>query len=572
MCYFNKMPHVRALLLSFHHAEALADALRVSGTQVKAVKRAGRLHEHLRRETADLVVVDGRGESHALIEAVALAKTSAPILAIVDRTSPEVFKAVIEAGATSVLGAPFIEEELSAALFLLLSRVSGIVEVEVPAARTTDNLTGATSPAPAKLWLTEYLSNGPVTLMMVSPADFNMVNDAFGNDSGDVVLRAIVKRIQRIVGEHDAETLVARLGGTKIAVALAGEVSQARIMLLAQAILDVVERPFSDGEQLIQLGGRIGIVRSKRGETSTLELIRRAKASLTTATKSADNRIAFMTSEEGSAAEFVQSLHSDLRAALAGDEIDILFQPQVSIGDGRILGVEALARWQHPIHGELGAAMLFAVAEQSGYLLELSRHVQERAIALASRWPESLSALRLAINVTGLDMGQHGFQKEILGYLEKHQLPVGRLTVEITETLAMRDLDGAAKTLSQLRSAGCRVAIDDFGTGYSSLAWLKSLPADYLKIDKGLADDINRSAKARKVVKSLISLARSLGMTVIAEGVETEDHLRELKRAGCSIYQGYLCAPALDSVALEQLMLVKEPFANSVQMGTIGAV
>jgi EAL domain-containing protein (putative c-di-GMP-specific phosphodiesterase class I) len=198
--------------------------------------------------------------------------------------------------------------------------------------------------------------------------------------------------------------------------------------------------------------------------------------------------------------------------------------------------------------------MLFAVAEQSDYLVELSRHVQRRAIELAAAWPPALSHLRLSVNVTSADMARTAFVRTLTGFLAKAEFPAARLTVEITESGVMHDLPAAAATLNRLRALGCRVAIDDFGTGYSSLAWLKELPADYLKIDKGLAGDSIKSAKGEMVVSSIIALARSLGMSVIVEGVETEAHLAQLRDQGCSHYQGYLCSPPIATAELVGLV------------------
>jgi len=226
----------------------------------------------------------------------------------------------------------------------------------------------------------------------------------------------------------------------------------------------------------------------------------------------------------------------------------------VSISSGRIEGVEALARWRHPRHGQIGAKTLFLVAQQSDYLLELSAHIQKQALEIAAAWPATLRRLRLSLNVTGQDVRQPRFAKRFLRRVEASGFPKSRLTIEITESGLMDDLPASARTLAQLRAAGCRVAIDDFGTGYSSLAYLKDLPADYLKLDQGLSAEIAGSTRDRVVVRGAIEMARSLGLSVIAEGVESEAQLRLLAREGCSHYQGFLRAGALDVAALEELV------------------
>jgi EAL domain-containing protein (putative c-di-GMP-specific phosphodiesterase class I) len=218
------------------------------------------------------------------------------------------------------------------------------------------------------------------------------------------------------------------------------------------------------------------------------------------------------------------------------------------------VGVEALARWRHPALGELGAETLFASADHAGLGSVLSDHVQKRALDSAAAWKAPLDALRLSINVTAEDVGRPGFADRLLGMIDAAGFPRSRLTVEITESGLIAELGEAAGLLAELRRAGCRVAIDDFGTGYSSLAYLKALPLDYLKIDRQLSQDIAGSARDRVVVRGVIDMARSLGLSVIAEGVETPEQLDLLAKEGCQYFQGYLCAPPVDAGALAELL------------------
>jgi EAL domain-containing protein (putative c-di-GMP-specific phosphodiesterase class I) len=248
-------------------------------------------------------------------------------------------------------------------------------------------------------------------------------------------------------------------------------------------------------------------------------------------------------------------LEVDLRRALDADQIDILFQPQVAIPHGRIVGVEALARWRHPQFGELGATTLFNVAERSDYLVQLSDHVQRKAIKAAANWPEVLAPLRLAINITAADIARPGFAKQFLDLVRESGFDPLRLTVEVTENGLIEDLSAAGTLLAQLRDGGLRIAIDDFGTGYSSLAYLKALPLDYLKIDKRLCEDITGSPRDRIVIRSVIDMARSLGLGVIAEGVETSEQLDLLAQEGCTLYQGFLCSTPITSEALAELVV-----------------
>ena len=243
-----------------------------------------------------------------------------------------------------------------------------------------------------------------------------------------------------------------------------------------------------------------------------------------------------------------------MHRALERAEIGVRLQPQFEVATGRIVGVEALARWRHPSLGEIGAETLFAAAARAGIDAQLSDHVQRRALAAAANWPRALGDLRLSINVTAADIARPGFADHLLGRIDASGFSRGRLTLEVTESGIMEDLGEAARLLTELRAAGCRVAIDDFGTGYSSLAYLKALPLDYLKIDKKLSQDIAGSHRDRVVVRGVIDMARSLGLAVIAEGVETREQLDLLAKEGCQYYQGYLCSEPVDVPALAQLI------------------
>ncbi|WP_419808041.1 EAL domain-containing protein [Sphingomonas sp.] len=247
-------------------------------------------------------------------------------------------------------------------------------------------------------------------------------------------------------------------------------------------------------------------------------------------------------------------LADDLRAAIDGGEIELRYQPQVTIATGEISGVEVLARWRHARLGELGAAKLFAAATRAALLPALSRHIHAASLAAVERWPASLAHLDVALNVTASDLARADVADELLGRAAAHGIAPARLTVEVTEHELIADLDAAAARLARLRAAGVRVALDDFGSGYSSIAYLKALPLDYLKIDGGLAGDMLGTPREQVVVRHVIAMARELGLGVIAEGVESEAHRAVLAEAGATHYQGFLCAPPLDGAALARLM------------------
>ncbi|HST37805.1 MAG TPA: GGDEF domain-containing phosphodiesterase [Allosphingosinicella sp.] len=414
-----------------------------------------------------------------------------------------------------------------------------------------DPLTGLRDGRSARAWIADQVGEGIVALL-VSVSRYDAINAAFGRATGDAVLQAVGRRIERQVTSEGRVPLVARMAGAEFAVLLPAPASVEDGRFLAGQLVEAIGRPFASGDHVITLGARAGVAASEAGDDPAA-LLRRASAALAEAKAGEGSPVHVLEDGAESAIARHDRLEIDLRRALDQDEIEIRFQPQVSVAGGAITGVEALARWNHPLYGELGAVTLFTVAEGSDYLAQLSDHVQRKAILAAAAWPEALAHLRLSVNITAADIVRPGFAAQFLAMVRTSGFAPERLTVEVTESGLIEDLAAAASLLAELRGGGLRVAIDDFGTGYSSLAYLKALPLDYLKIDKRLCQDIAGSTRDRIVVRSVIDMARSLGLAVIAEGVETEEQLGLLAQEGCNLYQGFLCAPPVamgDLVAL----------------------
>jgi len=423
-------------------------------------------------------------------------------------------------------------------------RVHGLVETlgRLPDSVTAvrDALTGARDAEGARRWLERKRDQQrPVAVLLVALARVELVNTSYGRAAGDALLRTASRRVAEAAqATLGAKAIVARMNGTEFLVA--AEADEAAVAAAVAQIGDALARPFAVEDRIVPVGARIAATRSLAGERID-DLLRRASEALT---GSSGERHALP----------MDRLAGDLRGALERGEIEMLFQPQVAIGDGTITGVEALARWRHPEFGEVGAEPLFAAAEHAGLTAALSDHAQRTALTAAAHWPGLLSGLRLAINVTAEDIARASFADILLDRIDSSGFPRTRLTVEITESGLIDDLARAAGLFAELRAAGLRVAIDDFGTGYSSLAYLKALPLDYLKIDKQLAQDVAGSPRDRVVVRGVIDMARSLGLAVVAEGVETEEQLDLLAREGCQYYQGFLCSEALSSAALAALV------------------
>jgi diguanylate cyclase (GGDEF)-like protein len=445
----------------------------------------------------------------------------------------------------------------------IVARTETIARAGGSAVQTRDPMTGLRDGRAARAWIDRQLAaragdDGALVVLLLAVSRFDAINAAFGRATGDAVLQAVARRIERLVDADMKRRIVARLAGAEFAVLLAPPASLGEGRFLAGQLVEAIGRPFMSGDHVITLGCRVGAVASGPGEDSS-SLLRRASAALAEAKVSDTGRIHILDAGAPAAPKMGEQLEVDLRRALDGEQIEILFQPQVSVTTGRIEGAEALARWRHPELGELGAVTLFGVAERSDYLIQLSEHVQRRAIEAAASWPDALARLRLSINVTAADIVRPGFASQFRDMIEESGFDPHRVTVEVTEGGLIEDLNAAAYLLAQLREGGLRVAIDDFGTGYSSLAYLKALPLDYLKIDKRLCQDIAGSARDRVVVRGVIDMARSLGLGVIAEGVETQEQLDLLAREGCNLYQGYLCSPPVDAAAFAALIPAPKP-------------
>jgi diguanylate cyclase len=394
-------------------------------------------------------------------------------------------------------------------------------------------------------WLASYLGNPvqPICLLLIGIKDLKQINDRYGRVVGDLVIRKTAAKIRQFAAAQYADPVtITRLPGREFALVVNGDRSAKQIESDAKKLLESLSVDMGDANP-VHISVRIGIALSEPRESGT-ELLHRAGLALAQAYGRKGKRLAFSDYKAASGASLSAALDADLRKAIAARQITIMLQPQFVVINGQLSGAEALARWHHPEHGEIGAARLFAAADRCDLREELSHLIQEEAIAIASRWPAALDGLRLSVNLGAGELGE-GYSERILAVLAKTGFPTDRLTLELTEESLVRDIDSAAVQLEKLRATGIRIAVDDFGTGYSSLAYLKTLPLDYLKIDKGMTPDLGGTGKDRIVLRAIIAMGKALGLGIIAEGVEHEAELEMLKAEDCDFFQGYLCSPAL---------------------------
>ena len=405
-------------------------------------------------------------------------------------------------------------------------------------------------PAGVGEWIDARLGAGEhVGVLMIALSRLDILNAARGRAAGDALIAAARARVEAVaLALLGPEAIVTAPGGGDMIVASAA--APAVLARLAAALDAALAKPLAIRGRQAVLGSRWGMAESGPADDSA-SLLRRAAEALVAA-KASDGATVRVAGPEGAAP--LDSLAIDLHLAIERGEIDVLFQPQAPIDGRHVTGVEALARWRHGRLGPLGADALFAAADRADLGVALSDHIQELVLARVARWPRSLDGLRVSLNLTAGDLGRPGFAALFLDRVAASGVPFERLTVEITETGAIRNLEAAAAVLAALREAGVRVALDDFGTGYSSLAYLTALPLDYLKLDKALASGIEATPRHRGVIRAVMTLARSLGLAVIAEGIETEAQRGLLAAEGCTFYQGFLLAPPLDEAALAAMM------------------
>lgn len=402
-------------------------------------------------------------------------------------------------------------------------------------------------------WLADK-SDEPVTLLLLGIRDLKQINDRLGRATGDAAIRRVGQQI-RIFAEQQLSPirLMARMPGREFLLVVDGNTGGRQLEMAAQKLLEMVSVDLGEGDEPLHINARIGIALSQPGENRQ-DLVVRASDALAKAYGRKGKR--FLVAEVGSTGKSDTSELLDLaiRPALADRQISIMLQPQFEVSTGHMVGAEALARFHHPQLGEVSAGDLFAAADRCDLREELSKLIQEEAIGLAARWPAALGDLRLAVNLGAEEMTDN-YGHDLLALLDKSGFAPDRLTLELTEESLIRDLDLASGQLELLRMKGVRIAVDDFGTGYSSLAYLKALPLDYLKIDKGMTPDIVGTGKDRVIMRAIIAMAKALGLAIIAEGVEKVEELEMLKAEGCDYFQGFLRAPPLTPDDFERFAL-----------------
>jgi diguanylate cyclase (GGDEF)-like protein/PAS domain S-box-containing protein len=379
--------------------------------------------------------------------------------------------------------------------------------------------------------------------------DFKVINDSLGHDAGDRLLVAVAERLRRVLRPDD---LLARFGGDEFT-ALLERVDDARHALrVADRLGAALRAPFVIDGQQRYVTASVGVALS-HGENDAEDLLRDADAAMYRAKELGKARCELFDQSMGQRSVDRLELEAGLRGALANDELRLRYQPAVELGSGRVVGVEALLRWEHPELGLLEPDSFIPLAEQTGLIVPLGEWVLAEACRQLSEW--GLEALTVAVNVSPRQLASPGLVEAVTSALEEADLLPSRLCLEITESAVIADPEVAVAKLHRLKGLGVRLAVDDFGIGYSSLASLRELlPVDALKIDRLFVSGLDTNADDRAIVESVIRLARSLDLDAVAEGVETADQAQLLTSLGCSHAQGFYYARPLVAAELAQLL------------------
>jgi len=399
---------------------------------------------------------------------------------------------------------------------------------------------------------------GQLALLLFDLDRFSLVNDSLGHQAGDALLRAVAERLQNTLRREDT---LARLGGDEFVLLWDGLKNAQEAALVAQRIQGTLQRPFTIEGRALSAGATIGIAIYPEDGRDFSALLKSADTAMYHAKETGRGGFRLFSPELNARAVERLALDGDLRGALARGELVLHWQPVLR--QGALVGAEALVRWNHPQRGLLAPDAFIPAAEQSGLIRAVGEWTLEHALSQVGAWQRTLpGAPWFALNVSALELAQgDAYVARLREALAAHGVPGERLELEVTERVLMSHLAENIETLKRIGELGVRLAIDDFGTGYSSLSYLRRLPIDKLKIDRSFLQELHSGSGDAAIVETVAAMARSLGLQVAAEGVETEEQLQHLLAVGCHEWQGHLFSEPLEAAAFERLALAQRAAA-----------
>ena len=396
-------------------------------------------------------------------------------------------------------------------------------------------------------------------VLFVDLDGFKPINDSFGHAAGDLILRSAA---ERLVHAARQPATVARVGGDEFLILLEGIAAPAQATDVAQRVLAALARPFSVAGKSVQIAGSIGIA-TWPGPGDGSKLVASADAAMYAAKRAGGSRYVVFEPHMASDAAWQLELQNDLRGAVERGEFMLHYQPKIDGRQGGSSGVEALLRWNHPVHDTIAPTVFIGLAERFGLIGNLGNWVIHEACRQMADWAAQGLHMRVAVNLSVHQLREHDLAERIEAALSTHGVDAAQLLCEITESVAMEDLRATQHTFDGLARIGVFLSIDDFGTGYSSLNYLRQLPATQIKIDRSFVCDLEHSAQARAVVGAVVKLAHALDMRVVGEGVETEAQRDMLLAAGCDEFQGFFFARPMPPVALLAWLRAGQPLDGS---------
>jgi diguanylate cyclase (GGDEF)-like protein len=502
------------------------------------------------------VIVDCRNSINEGATAVELLGPAAqqyglPLLVLVRRVDQVILPALFDMGATHFLSAPFSALELVQAVRCTLRYLDrlhrkDVSDLVISNIRSIDPVTGLATESFARDQINKLLEvqddKNVAALVIIAISRFNRINTRFGRSFADKLLRAVAQRLIRLAAYHTSSSQkgryhAIRMGGAEFAFLLEAPFHEHDAILLAKKVIHIFERPFVIDSMLVHLGCRAGIAVAAGPGNTADDVFGKASQALDALKFQGPNNFAVFDPAMTDITILPDDIESDLRQAIYSKKIDVVFQPQVNLATGYIVGFEALARWNHSKHGPIATEAFLNIAEDAEIVPQLGDLILRTSLDCARHWPQ-----KIAVNVAPAQLRLPDFDTQLERILEETGFNPQRLTLEITETALIDDFELIADMMNRLKRLGVQIAIDDFGTGHASYSYLKQLPFDYLKIDRSFIQGITKDRRDSAMVRSIIEMARTLGMVVIAEGVETQAQAEQLAQEGCTVYQGYLCA------------------------------